>query len=62
MTIFGSFTLADAMYGPVVSRFQTYGVKLQGCVAAYADAVLALPALQEWMVAAAAEPETLVTV
>jgi glutathione S-transferase len=60
--LFSSFTLADAMYAPVVSRFQTYGVKLQGRVAAYADAVLALPALQEWMVAAAAEPETLVTI
>ncbi|MFQ3612119.1 MAG: glutathione S-transferase family protein [Cyanobacteriota bacterium] len=60
--LFGSFTLADAMYAPVVSRFQTYGVKLEGIAAAYAEAVLGIPAVQEWMVAAAAEAETLVTV
>ncbi|MEN9229419.1 MAG: glutathione S-transferase C-terminal domain-containing protein [Thermostichus sp. DG02_5_bins_236] len=60
--LFGSFTLADAMYAPVVSRFQTYGVKLEGIAAAYAEAVLGIPAVQEWMVVAAAELETLVTV
>ena len=53
--LFGRFTIADAMYAPVVSRFQTYDVDLDPACAAYRDAVLALPALQDWMKAAAAE-------
>jgi glutathione S-transferase len=58
--LFGQFTLADAMYAPVVSRFVTYGVELDEIAQAYADAVWSLPALQEWMAAAAAESEYLV--
>jgi glutathione S-transferase len=54
--LFGAFTIADAMYAPVVSRFVSYGVTLDGIAAAYRDAVWAWPALQEWFTAAAAEP------
>lgn len=54
--LFGSFGIADAMYAPVVSRFVTYGVELDGVAAAYRDAVWAWPALQEWVTAAHAEP------
>jgi glutathione S-transferase len=57
--LFGRFSIADAMYAPVVLRFRTYEVELPADCRAYADAVLALPALQEWMAAAGAETETL---
>lgn len=57
--LFGRFSIADAMFAPVVTRFETYGVALPPVARAYADAVLALPAMQEWMAAAVAEPWTL---
>ncbi len=57
--LFGAFSIADAMYAPVVSRFLTYDVKLAGALGQYAQAVLELPALKEWYGAAAAEPEFL---
>lgn len=54
--LFGAFTNADAMYAPVVCRFRTYGVELDDTCRAYAEAVLALPALGEWTRAAESEP------
>ncbi|MEO8203409.1 MAG: glutathione S-transferase family protein [Betaproteobacteria bacterium] len=57
--LFGAFSIADAMYAPVVLRFRTYAVELPPVCRAYADAVLALPALHEWIEAAVAETETL---
>ena len=50
-------TLADAMYAPVCTRFQTYDVKLDGACAAYRDTILALPAMQEWIQSARLEPD-----
>lgn len=55
--LFGRFCIADAMYAPVVLRFQTYGVALEGAARDYADAVRALPALREWVAAGVAETE-----
>jgi len=55
--LFGSFGIADAMYAPVVSRFITYGVKLDPLAQAYADAIWALPAMQAWVSAATLETE-----
>jgi len=54
--LFGHFTVADAMYAPVVSRFRTYKVELNAELQTYTDAVWALPALQEWLAAAKNEP------
>jgi glutathione S-transferase len=50
--LFGHFTIADAFYAPVATRFVTYGVELTPVCAAYRDAVLALPAFQKWLEAA----------
>jgi glutathione S-transferase len=55
--LFGEFGLADAMYAPVVSRFRTYGVRLDGALEAYADRLWQLPAVQAWCAAALAETE-----
>ena len=50
--LFGSRSMADAMYAPVVTRFQTYDVALGPQAAAYAATILAMPELQEWTAAA----------
>jgi glutathione S-transferase len=57
--LFGAFGAADAMYAPVVLRFRTYAVELPPVCRAYADAVLGLPALQQWMRDAERETESL---
>jgi len=59
--LFGRFSIADAMYAPVVSRFMTYGVKLDALAQAYADAIWALPAMQTWVAAATLETEVIPT-
>jgi glutathione S-transferase len=57
--LFGEFCGADAMYAPVVLRFRTYEVELPAVCRAYADRVLELPALQEWIRDAEREAESL---
>jgi glutathione S-transferase len=54
--LFGAFTIADAMFAPVASRFRTYGVELDETPAGYADTLWAMPDLQEWVAAARDEP------
>jgi len=54
--LFGHFTAADAMYAPVVLRFRTYDVDL---CEDYRNAMLALPAMKEWIAAAEIEAESL---
>ena len=55
--LFGDFTAADAMYAPVVLRFRTYEVQVRK--KSYMDAMLALPAMREWIEAAEREAETI---
>lgn len=55
--LFGEFSMADAMYAPVATRFITYDVKLDAACAGYRDRILAWPAMQEWTDAALEEPE-----
>jgi glutathione S-transferase len=57
--LFGEFSIADAMFAPVVARFQSYAVELDDVGDAYARAVLAHPAVAEWMTDAQAEPWTI---
>ncbi len=52
--LFGSFTIADAMFAPVAFRFQTYGVASD-----YAESLVATPAMREWAEASAREPEVI---
>jgi glutathione S-transferase len=54
--LYGAFCAADAMYAPVVWRFHTYAVNVSATARAYMDAVIALPALQQWREAARREP------
>jgi glutathione S-transferase len=55
--LFGQFTVADAYYAPVATRFLTYAVTLPPAAQRYADALLRLPAVREWMAQARRETE-----
>jgi glutathione S-transferase len=59
--LFGEFSIADAFYAPVVSRFATYGVHLPDAAKPYADFMLSLPAMQQWIAAAREERDFLAT-
>lgn len=56
----GEWSIADAFYTPVATRFRTYGVHLSdygddGTCGAYSTRLLATPAFREWEAAARAE-------
>ena len=53
--LFGAFGGADAMFAPVVHRFQTYAIEVAPKVQDYIDAMKSLPAFQEWSRAGLAE-------
>jgi glutathione S-transferase len=55
--LFGEFTIADAMFAPVATRFQTYAVALPPVAKRYSDALLDLDAVKQWCTAARAETE-----
>jgi len=54
--LFGQWSVADAMYAPVVTRFRTYGVKLAATGTAYMEAVLSDPDFQVWEEQARKDP------
>lgn len=58
--LFGGFSIADAMFAPVATRFRTYNVDIaafgdDGAAAAYCKTVLDLPEMAEWGRGAALE-------
>ncbi|KFN43366.1 glutathione S-transferase family protein [Arenimonas oryziterrae] len=55
----GDFGIVDAMFAPVCVRFTAYRVPMEAVAQRYRDAIYALPAMREWLAAAAAEPEAL---
>lgn len=55
--LFGTLTMADAMYAPVATRFVTYDVALDETAAGYCQTIMAWPLMEEWIEAAKAEPE-----
>lgn len=55
--LFGRFSIADAMYAPVVLRLRSYRVAVPEDAAAYMRSVLDLPPMQEWIAAAVSEAE-----
>ncbi len=57
--LFGRFSVADAMYAPVASRFATYGVEGPRLVTDYVATVLADPDVAAWYAAAEAESEVI---
>ncbi len=55
--LFGRFSIADAMYAPVTTRFRTYGIALSSEAQAYREMICALPPMQKWGEQAARETE-----
>jgi len=53
--LFGQFSIADAFYAPVVTRFNTYKPVLSEALTEYMQTMLALPAMKEWFAGAAQE-------
>ncbi|MFT3730462.1 MAG: glutathione S-transferase family protein [Hyphomicrobium sp.] len=54
--LYGAFSAADAMYAPVVMRFDGYQIPVRESTRAYMDAVLSHPGFVAWREAALAEP------
>ena len=57
--LFGEYSIADAMYAPVVLRFNTYGARISQTARWYMASVLEDGPLQEWLQAAKQEPWTI---
>ena len=55
--LFGSFTIADAMFAPVCSRFTTHAAPLDAASRAYVELMMGLPAMVAWGRSAAADLE-----
>jgi glutathione S-transferase len=56
--LFGKFTIADAMFAPVTTRFTTYGVDMDAQCRAYVGAVAQHPAFKSWYADAEREPKS----
>ena len=57
--LFGDFSIADVVYAPVALRFVTYQIQLLPAAQTFVNAVQALPSIQAWAQASAAEPEAI---
>jgi glutathione S-transferase len=57
--LFGEFSIADAMYAPLVLRLRTYGINLPESARHYANRVLQSEAMQEWLLACETEIEVI---
>ncbi len=57
--LFGDFSYADSMYAPVVTRFTTYDVRLDGAALDYTNRIWSLAGMQAWRAAARAEREVI---
>jgi glutathione S-transferase len=57
--LFGEYSVADAMYAPVVLRFRTYGAQLRESSTEYMASVMADAHLRDWLAAAEAESWTI---
>ncbi len=53
--LFGKFSIADAMFSPVVTRLETYAIEVSPTTRHYMNAVLATPAFHAWKAAALKE-------
>lgn len=54
--LFGAFGAVDAMFAPVINRFETYALSQSPTFHAYRDAMKSLPAWQAWEADALKEP------
>jgi len=57
--LFGDYSIADAMFTPVVMRFNTYGVTLDGVAAEYLQTISNQPSVLEWIEIGSKEKEVI---
>jgi glutathione S-transferase len=57
--LFGQFSIADAMYAPIVLRFNSYGIKVGEVETQYLQTMLALDSLQSWVASGLNEKEVI---
>ena len=57
--LFGRFSVADAMFAPVVLRFRTYGINLPESASNYPRRLLESKSIQHWLAAAESEIEVI---
>lgn len=57
--LFGEFSVADAMFAPVVLRFRTYGINLPQSASVYPERLLKSESMQNWLAAAESEIEVI---
>lgn len=57
--LFGRFSVADAMYAPVVLRLRTYGINLPDAAIRYPVRLLESEALLDWLVESESETEVI---
>jgi glutathione S-transferase len=57
--LFEKFSIADAMYAPVVFRFRTYGIVLPQSASCYPERVMKSKVIQNWLAASESETEVL---
>ena len=57
--LFGDFSIADAMFAPVVMRFRTYGINLSESASVYPARLLESPAIQDWLLESESETEVI---
>ena len=58
--LFGEFSIADAMYAPIVLRFKSYNIKVGESESNYMRTILALKSLQEWISVGLDEKEVII--
>ena len=57
--LFGKFSIADAMFAPVVLRFRTYGINLPESASVYPARLLESKAMQKWLAESESEVEVI---
>lgn len=58
--LFGAFSAADAYFAPVAVRLSRFGLPVSDAAAAYRDALLAHPAVEDWVAEALREQDFIV--
>jgi glutathione S-transferase len=58
--LFGAFSAADAYFAPVAVRLSRFGLPVSEAAAAYRDALLAHPAVEDWIADAMREQDFIV--
>lgn len=52
--LFGRFSIADAMFAPVVTRMRSFHLPMGAVSQTYCDAIMAMPEMKEWIISASA--------